>query len=161
MLNTGIHHASLERDGASWKMTVKGERRVTLAKHTPSGEYRVFIHDFPCPHDNENVEVAVWPAQLKVVGNPRENEYCFVETETSTNVARVSTFTDTSVVKIPGGKHTASPGSFAKNHSLVQIAPGVDVALVLLSVIAIDSRCGVIAFAQQHALLHLCVPVFT
>ena len=161
MLNTGIHHASLERDGASWKMTVKGERRVTLAKHTPSGEYRVFIHDFPCPHDNENVEVAVRPAQLKVVGNPRENEYCFVETETSTNVARVSTFTDTSVVKIPGGKHTASPGSFAKSHSLVQIAPGVDVALVLLSVIAIDSRCGVIVFAQQHALLHFCVPVFT
>ena len=67
---------------------------------------------------------------------------------------------NTSVVKIPGGKHTASPGSFAKSHSLVQIAPGVDVALVLLSVIAIDSRCGVIVFAQQHALLHL-LPVFT
>ena len=76
ILNTGIHHATMDRTKEGlWHIHVAGERRATVGKNLTTRQYDIYIHDYPYPPKDAHVDLASLRARLEVVGNPRDHEY--------------------------------------------------------------------------------------
>jgi hypothetical protein len=75
ILNTGIHHSTMERAGAVWHVHVGGDKRVSIEKDSASRQYFVFIHAYPYPSSDANIDLDSLSPALKIVGNPRDFDY--------------------------------------------------------------------------------------
>jgi hypothetical protein len=133
LLNTGIHHATVERSGgAYWHVYVANERRVTV-RMEEEGEalsFFVFLHEAPYPTRTSPEADGSAPA-LVARGNCADHSYAFAEHGAARRViARV----DRAAV----GR--LAPGTAdAADKYVVAIGAWVDVALVLTAAVVIDS----------------------
>ena len=74
-LNTGIHHATMERADTVWHISVASDRRVTIEKDTSTRQYHVFIYSHPYPPKDSIVDLDSLNPSLKIIGNPRDYDY--------------------------------------------------------------------------------------
>jgi len=130
VLNTGVHHATIERKGRSWHLYVGSERRATIDRETSNGGTRfvVRVHVPPFPNREAHESAGNPEARLIVTGDLANMDYSFAEAGSRDNrrIARVD--------RSFGEGLTLGPENFS-----VQVASAVDVALIILVSIIIDA----------------------
>jgi len=133
LLNTGIHHATVERSGATfWHIYVANERRVTIRLEVEGEKqiFLIFLHEAPYP-SRTSPETDSAPPAMIVSGNVTGCSYSFVEHDA---VRRVIARVDRALVD------KYAPGTIdAADKFVVAIGAWVDVALILTAVVVIEA----------------------
>mmetsp|Transcript_45340 Transcript_45340/g.71106 ORF Transcript_45340/g.71106 Transcript_45340/m.71106 type:complete len:164 (+) Transcript_45340:110-601(+) len=80
ILNTGIHHATVERKETMWHFYVAKERRATITKHTAQTNnkaplYSVYLHSQPYPHLSAADETGLHEPVMRIDGDVKELNY--------------------------------------------------------------------------------------
>eukprot|EP00291_Cryptomonas_curvata_P000037 CAMPEP_0172190480 /NCGR_PEP_ID=MMETSP1050-20130122/23140_1 /TAXON_ID=233186 /ORGANISM="Cryptomonas curvata, Strain CCAP979/52" /LENGTH=219 /DNA_ID=CAMNT_0012865365 /DNA_START=34 /DNA_END=690 /DNA_ORIENTATION=+ len=139
ILNTGVHHASVERGadgGGAWHVYVGNERRATLCREAletgPPGGYRyvIWLHSSPFPTRSAGDKAGFSEPRIYAQGNFGGNDYWFFEFD-SRDQRRIARVTRTPV-QDPNQPQTSDPipARLEADAYLVQVAAAVDVALI-------------------------------
>eukprot|EP00290_Baffinella_frigidus_P014476 CAMPEP_0180142838 /NCGR_PEP_ID=MMETSP0986-20121125/15838_1 /TAXON_ID=697907 /ORGANISM="non described non described, Strain CCMP2293" /LENGTH=282 /DNA_ID=CAMNT_0022086151 /DNA_START=51 /DNA_END=899 /DNA_ORIENTATION=+ len=130
VLNTGVPHCTIERRNfALWHMYVGHERRASIRREAPNGKtvYVILLHQSPFPSRSSDDDAGSQEPALVAHGDFLACQYWFQEVQSreQRRVARV----DPPETERKGGQ----------DNYQVAIAPLVDVALILLCSLAIDT----------------------